>query len=227
MLDFGISVRKFKIRTAELGLEVNGLDAIFISHEHRDHVSGLEYLSRKVNTPVFATEGTWEGMAWLALENRVKVRAGDKVKIGGFEVQPFRVPHDAREPVGYLIEVEDRKIGICTDLGSVNHLVRERLKGSDLVILESNHDPQLLIAGKYPWPLKQRILGRDGHLSNQACAGLLAEIAHPGLCAAVLAHVSLDNNTPELAFGASRATLPEPAGLYVTHQKKAGPAIEI
>ncbi len=227
LMDCGISVRKLKIRLEQMGEELPRLEAIFVSHEHTDHTCGLEHLCEKMPAPVFATEGTWEKMSALNLDAKEKLRCGDKIKLKGFVVQAFRVPHDANEPVGFLIEAEEKKMALVTDLGSVNGLIRERLKGANLVILESNHDPELLRNGRYPWPLKQRILGKYGHLSNQDCASLLTGIQSCGLSWAVLAHLSDDNNTPELAFQTSRELLGGQVKLFLTSQKQAGPKLEI
>lgn len=227
LIDLGISVRKLKIRLQALQEELSGLEGIFISHEHSDHIVGLESFCRQIPAPVFATEGTWERLAGLKLESRESFRCGEKIKLKNFQVQAFRVPHDASEPVGFLIEAEEKRVAMVTDLGSVNGLIRERLKGADLVILESNHDPKMLLTGRYPWPLKQRILGRDGHLSNQDCASLLTEIQSYGLSWAVLAHLSDENNTPELAFQTSREVLEDRIDLFLTSQNRAGPKLEI
>jgi len=226
LIDFGISLRKFKIRLSELDEELNSLDAIFLSHEHSDHIRGLQHLSGKIHAPVFATEGTWDRLSWLNWDAKERFKCGEKIRLNGFDVQAFRVPHDAEEPVGFVIEAEGKRLGIATDLGSVNGLVRERLKGVELVILESNHDPEMLLSGPYPWDLKQRILGRKGHLSNQDCASLLTELQHYGLNKAVLAHLSEENNTPELAYSTSRELLEPNIDLFVTSQRKAGPKIE-
>jgi len=227
LFDLGISIRKLKIRASELGVDFSGLKAAFISHEHADHIYGLEKFSTKTGLPVFATEGTLAAAANKRLKNKVAIKSGETVRINGFEIQAFRVPHDASEPVGFIISDHVHKIAIATDLGSSNTLVQERLKGAELVVLESNHDPEMLRQGPYPWPLKQRILGKYGHLSNQDCAKILTKIQNHGLKKAVLAHLSDKNNVPEIAYRVSRDIVNERIGLSLTSQKSAGPMIEL
>jgi len=227
LFDLGISLRKLKIRASELGVDFSGLKAAFVSHEHGDHIYGLEKFSLKTGLPVFATEGTLAAAANQCLKNKVAIKSGEMIRINGFEVQAFRVPHDAREPVGFIISDHVHKIAIATDLGSSNTLVMERLKGADLVVLESNHDPEMLRQGPYPWPLKQRILGKYGHLSNHDCAKILMKIQNHGLKKAVLAHLSDKNNVPELAYQVSREIVDERISLSLTSQKSAGPMIEL
>ena len=227
LFDLGISIRKLKIRASELGVDFSGLKAAFISHEHADHIYGLEKFSTKTGLPVFATEGTLAAAANKRLKNKVAIKSGETVRINGFEIQAFRVPHDASEPVGFIISDHVHKIAIATDLGSSNTLVQERLKGADLVVLESNHDPEMLRQGPYPWPLKQRILGKYGHLSNHDCAKILMKIQNHGLKKAVLAHLSDKNNVPEIAYRVSRDIVNERIGLSLTSQKSAGPMIEL
>jgi phosphoribosyl 1,2-cyclic phosphodiesterase len=227
LFDVGVSVRKLKSRAAELGVDFSGLKAAFISHEHSDHVRGLELFSEKSGLPVFATHGTLGSDAVRGIKNKVAIKSGETVRINGFEVQAFRLPHDAAEPVGFVISDREHLIAIATDLGSPITLVQERLKNAELVVLESNHDPELLRNGPYPWPLKQRILGRNGHLSNQDCAKTLARLQHHGLKRAVLAHLSDKNNRPQLAFRASREMVQESVRLDLTSQDCAGPLIEL
>lgn len=227
LFDLGISLRKLKIRGSELGEDFSGLKAVFVSHEHIDHVRGLENFSLKTGLPVFATEGTLAAPVNRQLKNKQAIRCGEMIKVNGFEIQAFRVPHDASEPVGFIISDQEHRVAIATDLGCSNTLVLERLKGADLVVLESNHDPEMLKHGPYPWPLKQRILGKNGHLSNQDCAKLLAKIQRHGLKKAVLAHLSDKNNLPELAYQVSREMVEERISVSLTSQKSSGPIIEL
>jgi len=227
LFDLGVSVRKLKIRMAELGDDLSGLKAVFISHEHTDHIYGLGTFCRKRNAPVFATQGTLDSWLMREIANCVAIKAGEAIAVDGFEVQAFRVPHDAAEPVGFIINDREHKIALATDLGSSNALVQERLKNAEVVILESNHDPQMLRSGPYPWPLKQRIMGKYGHLSNQDCAKLLSRIQNHGLKKAVLAHLSENNNLPELAFRATREMIDDRIELSLTSQAAAGPVIEL
>jgi len=227
LFDLGISTRKLRIRLSELGEDISGLEAIFISHEHRDHIAGLEVFCKKFETPIYATSGTLGSPLMRGLNNLVSIKAGDVIKINGFEVQAFRIPHDAAEPVGFIIHDHEHKMALATDLGSSNTLVQERLKGADLVVLESNHDPEMLKQGPYPWPLKQRILGKNGHLCNQDCARLLTKIQKHGMRKVVLAHLSEKNNRPDLAFKASREIVDEGIDIWVTSQKQPGPVVDL
>jgi phosphoribosyl 1,2-cyclic phosphodiesterase len=227
LFDLGISVRKLKIRGSELGVDFNGLKAVFVSHEHADHIYGLKKFSEKTDLPIFATEGTLSAPANRHLKNQSAIKSGDTIRLNGFEIQAFRIPHDASEPVGFLVSDHVHRIAIATDLGSSNTLVQERLKGADLVVLESNHDPDMLRSGPYPWPLKQRILGKYGHLSNLDCAKLLAKIQNHGLKKAVLAHISDKNNEPELAYRVSREIVSDRISISLTSQNSAGPVIEL
>jgi phosphoribosyl 1,2-cyclic phosphodiesterase len=227
LIDFGVSVRKLKTRLNATGNDLNGLQGVFVSHEHTDHIYGLEIFSKEYKGPVFATAGTWEAIKIPALTNRVSFKCGEKIGVNGFEVQGFRIHHDAREPAGFIIENDGCKIGVCTDLGIATALVEEKLKGMQLLVLESNHDRELLLKGPYPWPLKQRILGRDGHLSNKDCAKLLSQVQSDELKNVVLAHISDKNNTGELAYRESRETLGEATALHITNQSEPGPVIQI
>jgi phosphoribosyl 1,2-cyclic phosphodiesterase len=190
------------------GLDPAGLDAILVTHEHTDHVRGIERLVRRHRLPVYLTAGTFQETAALhALPDVCQVACGREFRINTLAVRPFSISHDARDPAGFTIGANGSRIGVATDLGHVTALVREHLRGCRLLILEANHDPDLLMNGPYPWFLKQRIRGRNGHLSNQESGGLLADILHPGLEQVVLAHLSETNNRPERALAEVAARL--------------------
>jgi len=227
LVDAGLGPRTLKNRLSEVGESLDGLEAVFISHEHIDHIQGLEALARNFKIPFFATEGTWEGIEPNLAFSRQTILAGEKIKINNFEVQAFRVPHDAREPVGFVIQAGGRKVSIATDLGSKNFLIEQRLKDADVIILESNYDPFLLKTGPYPWPVKQRIMSRYGHLSNYDCAELVSRIQFSGLKKVVLAHLSEVNNQPEIAWKTVRQMLKEDVELFLTSQTQPGPVIEL
>ena len=183
------------------GLDPAGLDAILVTHEHTDHIRGIERLVRRHRLPVYLTAGTRQAAAALQeLPEIHPVACGREFRINTLAIRPFSISHDARDPAGFTIGANGSRIGIATDLGLVTALVREHLHGCRLLILEANHDPDMLMNGPYPWFLKQRIRGRTGHLSNHESGCLLADILHPGLEQVVLAHLSETNNTPEKAL---------------------------
>jgi len=196
-------------RLARIGVSPDELTAILVSHEHIDHVRGVGPLARKYRLPVYITAGTLVATAG-SLGNSFGVsefEPGTPVDIEGVHVEPFSTPHDAADPCGFAFHYGGLKVGIATDLGYASRLVIERLKGSDALVLESNHDPDMLKSGPYPWYLKQRISGKEGHLSNMDAARLISQLLHEKLVHVTLAHLSETNNLPELAHGAMRTAL--------------------
>jgi phosphoribosyl 1,2-cyclic phosphodiesterase len=199
LIDAGLSARQTERRLAEIGERVEQIDAFCVSHEHGDHVAGIGVLQKKYGIPVYANGGTLEAL----LSNRKhadvtgrQFTTGAAFKVGGLTIEPFSVPHDACEPVGFVVRSDTLSVGIATDLGVVTHLIREKLRFCQIVVLEANHDEELLHAAERPWRLKQRINGNQGHLSNRAAAALIAEIAGEGLRHLFLAHLSSDCNSP-------------------------------
>lgn len=208
LIDAGFSAREIDRRMRQRGLDPAGLDAILVTHEHTDHVRGIERLVRRHRLPVYLTDGTrQEAAALQELPEIHPVACGREFRINTLAVRPFSISHDARDPAGFTIGANGSRIGIATDLGLVTELVREHLRGCRLLIVEANHDPDLLMSGPYPWFLKQRIRGRTGHLSNQESGCLLADILHPGLEHVVLSHLSETNNRPEKALAEVSARL--------------------
>ncbi len=213
LLDAGLSEKKLSARLASIGREAKDLDAVFVTHEHSDHVSGIGPLVRKHNIPLFTTEGTFRKIksqigripAWNP------IRSGEPVAIGKMVVEPYATPHDAEESVAFVIRCGNTKIGHATDLGKVTPFVREKLKKSTALLVEANHDINMLEVGPYPWPLKQRIKSDVGHLSNEACGELLADANHDGLRLVVLMHLSDTNNLAELATLTAEQALGERA----------------
>ncbi len=176
------------------------LDAIVVSHEHIDHVRGLQPLSRQLNLPVYINSPTLLSIKKVAIKENVReFETGRPFSIRDFFFEPFSVPHDAADPVGFTIRYKEWKIGIATDLGFATKLVIERLKNCDILILESNHDEEMLQSGPYPWEVKQRVKGRLGHLSNHQAASLIKEVDHGGLKHIILFHISETNNSHEKA----------------------------
>ena len=202
LVDAGISPRQILKRLSLLDVSISDIDAVIVTHEHIDHTRAIT----KLETPIYVATDTahlWdEGVS--ALHN---FDSGSSFEIKDFFITPFSVPHDAIDPVGFTIEIDDVKIGIVTDIGSVTGLVVEKLKNSNVLILESNHDNNLLLNSNYPWELKQRIKGRLGHLSNVQSSALLNSIFHEDLKYVVLAHLSEQNNSPEAAYKEAQKVL--------------------
>ena len=181
------------------GLSFDGLDAILVTHEHSDHIKSVHTLSRKFETPIYCTEGTFEAViAEKKFYDWQEVRPGRSFKVGDMDIHPISLPHDAADPIGFRIEANGRKLAHMTDLGYGSGLVKESLRGVDTLLLEANHDLDMLKEGPYPWYLKQRIAGRLGHLSNEHFYELLEEVAHDDLKQLVIAHMSTTNNDPRL-----------------------------
>ena len=204
LIDAGISGKKIEEGLAELKLTGNDIDALFITHEHVDHIKGAGILSRRFDIPIFATAETWAAMEGslgkIAPSNKNIIYADEMCPINDLCIKPFAIPHDAAEPVGYNVFAGEKKITLATDIGHATDTLRENLEGSDLLLLESNHDIEMLRRGPYPWNLKQRILGERGHLSNVAAGELLSEIRTDKLKYVFLGHLSEDNNNPHLAY---------------------------
>lgn len=207
LLDAGLSGRAVETRLAQIGVEIASIDGICVSHEHSDHTAGIAILHKRYGIPVYANSGTIEGMSrnekLAALPWRI-FSTGMRFALGSFDIEPFSVSHDAMDPVGFIIEYGDVRVGVLTDIGIVTQLIRERLRGCDAVVLESNHDDYLLQEAPRPWHLKQRIRGRQGHLSNQSAMEMVTSIADERLQHVFLAHLSEDCNRPDLALEAVR-----------------------
>lgn len=210
LVDAGISGREIAARLNAIGVDAAGIDAVCLTHEHDDHRAALGVLQRRHGTALYANAGTvdglnadrrLEGVAWNIFTT------GSPFVIGDLKVEPFSVPHDSYDPVGFAISAGAARVGIVTDLGTATGLVRERLKSCGLLILESNHDEDLLRDSERPWPLKQRIAGRQGHFSNKQAAELIAELAGAHLHSVLLAHLSAECNQPGLALETVRRAL--------------------
>jgi phosphoribosyl 1,2-cyclic phosphodiesterase len=206
LIDCGFGLRQLAARLGRLGLAVNELDAILVTHEHSDHLSGVASCAQRYGMAVYLTHGTFatiapETLAVQMIDSHVSFALGD------FEVTPFPVPHDAREPVQYVFSDGRHRLGILTDAGCATPHMVDMLSGCDALLLECNHDPDMLAVGRYPAHLKRRIAGRFGHLDNAAAAALLERLDRRRLQHVVAAHLSKENNTPSLAQAALAAVL--------------------
>lgn len=204
LVDAGISRLAICRRLEAAGFTIDGVRAVVVSHEHSDHVDGLPVLLRRQPRPVWATAGTWSRLK-VTSTGGGELRSGRPLRLGGLEVLPVATSHDATEPVAFVIGDGSFRVGLCTDTGVVTPLLEERLRFCDLLLLEANHDADLLRHGPYPWHLKQRIASRHGHLANHQAQEALARLLSPSLRGVVAMHLSETNNLPDLAatcFGA-------------------------
>ena len=202
LLDAGISCRKITQRLKECGLTPGDLTGILVTHEHMDHVAGLPVLLKRRHIPVYASEGTCNALAFRQPEvaaHLMVAPAGSYFELGGVTITSFPTSHDAAQSVGYTVSDGTHTAAVVTDLGEVTDYVERVVSGSELVLLESNHDVGMVRNGPYPRHLQERILGKRGHLCNEAAADFALRLAEQGTRRFVLSHLSRDNNTPELA----------------------------
>jgi phosphoribosyl 1,2-cyclic phosphodiesterase len=200
LLDCGFGLRETVMRLARLGFEPQQISGIIVTHEHDDHVGGAFKFSAKFGIPLYLTHGTLAAAGKTSPEAVVRVIDSHHVfSIGGLEIHPFPVPHDAREPVQYVLSDGLRKLGVLTDVGASTAHIESMLSGCDALVLECNHDIDMLMNGSYPKSLKQRIGGRLGHLANHDAATLLSRLDQSRLQHVIAAHLSEKNNRPQLA----------------------------
>lgn len=206
LIDCGISAKRTTSVLQNHNINVEDINGIFITHEHTDHVSGAGVLARKYKIPIYATSETWEFIENNnkigKVDDRLKnhVYKGEQCIIDNIKIFPFGISHDAVDPVGYNVLIEDKKISVCTDLGVETKSVIDKLSNSNIVLIESNYDLEMLKKGCYPSNLKRRVLGDRGHLSNVDCAELLLKTKNENIEHLYLGHLSDDNNKPILAF---------------------------
>jgi phosphoribosyl 1,2-cyclic phosphodiesterase len=204
LVDAGLSAKKIFAALAVIGENPAELDALVITHEHIDHIRGAGIISRKFNIPIYANPKTWEAMEHLLgpvrLDNQKTFITRSFLEVGEIGVQTFPIPHDAAEPVGFSFVGNGGKVTIATDIGHINDDLLKNLESSKLVLLESNHDVEMLRKGSYPYYLKRRILSDNGHLSNDAAAEAAVCLANKGTCRFILGHLSKENNLPKLAY---------------------------
>ncbi|HUS08356.1 MAG TPA: MBL fold metallo-hydrolase [Bryobacteraceae bacterium] len=199
LIDAGLSRREIFQRLAAIGEDPYKLDAVVISHEHGDHVCGLIAVLRKLSIPVYLSRLTAPTIDWNQYTPKLETfQAGERLRIGDLEIDTFTIPHDAVDPVGFSIRAHGIKVSIVTDLGYVPDSIRMHLRGSDFLVLESNHDLEMLKVGPYPWSVKQRVMGRNGHLSNEVVSDFIRDGLDSCLHTLVLGHLSEHNNHPEI-----------------------------
>ena len=214
LVDAGITLKRIEEGLRTIGRTGQEIDGILITHEHSDHIKGLPVIARKYGIPIYATRGTISAILELLAKEHMdpslfcEIEPDTAFSVGDIQVTAHSVWHDAREPVCYTMESGGKKISIATDMGAYDSDIVDALTDSDALLLEANHDVRMLEAGSYPYPLKQRILGRYGHLSNEACGRLLKSVLNDHLKHVLLGHLSKDNNFPELAL----ATVSEEIG---------------
>ncbi len=214
LLDCGVTGKYVTRALGHFDIATGDVDGIVITHEHSDHIAGLGVLHRKSNLPIYINAATWQAVA-----PKIGKVAADKVhiidnketfQIGDIAVTPYRVSHDAVDPVCYSFANKDAKIVVATDLGEMNDRVLEALKTANLVMVEANHNVEMVMSGRYPYPLKRRVVGNQGHLSNENCALAAIEAVQRGSVSTVLlAHLSRENNTPELAYETVKSLMAE------------------
>jgi phosphoribosyl 1,2-cyclic phosphodiesterase len=223
LVDAGISCRETFRRMKTVGEDPHALAAILITHEHSDHVYGLATLAKKLRIPIYMTGATHQAWARSVrhqtgekprLEKYERFESGHSFQIGDIAVKPFTIPHDAADPVGFTFRAEGIKVGFATDLGYLPASVRDHLHGSDVLVMESNHDLEMLRVGPYPWSVKQRVMSRVGHLSNGALADFFTADYDNRATFVVLAHLSEQNNHPEIARREAERALVTRGGLF-------------
>ena len=201
LVDAGLSKRETEARLNAIGESLDSIDAILVSHEHSDHVSGLGAVSRHRGggIPIYMTSLTARAIDWNDFTPPLEsFQAGSSFCVGDMEVDSFTIPHDACDPVGFCFRAAGVKIGVVTDLGYITESIKYHLRGADLLMLESNHDLEMLKVGPYPWPVKQRVMGRRGHLSNEVVGAFLRDELDIRTTTLVLGHLSEHNNHPEI-----------------------------
>lgn len=210
LIDAGISGKRIEQGLNELELAAGDIQGILITHEHIDHTAGLGVLSRRYGIPMYTTEGTMQGILHTKSLGKVDeslfsvIHPGDDFTIGELTIHAIPISHDAADPVAYRISQADKSVAVITDLGTYDEKLIDELQSLDALLLEANHDVKMLQTGSYPYPLKKRILGDRGHLSNERSGQLLSQILHDDFKGALLGHLSKENNYEQLAFEAVR-----------------------
>lgn len=211
LIDVGVSAKKTADALKNIGVDPDTVAAIFITHEHSDHINGVRVFAERHGVKIYSSAGTLAGMeeaGTITPKIHADIIPQEGIEAGGMFIRPFRTPHDSRESTGYTIVTPDSKrIAIATDIGKVTDTVMDAIFGCDLVLLESNHDVGMLRNGPYPYFLKERILSDHGHLSNESCADTAVKLMESGTTRFVLGHLSKENNIPALAYETTRAAM--------------------
>jgi len=238
LIDAGLSAKRIIEALCSINVDPMELSAVLISHEHSDHTKGAGIISRKLNVPLFANEETWVSMesdlGKINPENRMLFDLKNDFEIGSIKIKAFPIPHDAANPVGFNLFSDDKKVTIATDIGHITKTLLGCFDMSDMILLESNHDVDMLKIGRYPWPLKKRILSEKGHLSNEMAGKVIEYMACRGTRKFLLGHLSQENNFPELAYQTVYNVLcdnPETHSteimLDIAHRDRVGNVIEV
>ncbi len=225
LVDAGHSGIEIERRMESQNLSPESLKGIVVTHEHSDHICGVGVLSRRYDIPVFMNKKTYNTVSKKLgkIEKLRYFESGTPFFVNSLEIHPFSISHDATDPSGFTFKYNNKKIGIATDLGIVTSVVKNHLKDCSAILIEANHDPEMLISGPYPWHLKQRIKSRSGHLSNEDARNLIVDIKQNSLSHIILGHLSEENNSPEKAFNlVARAINNDNIQLDVASQYKAG-----
>lgn len=210
LIDAGISGKRIENGLHEFDLKANEMQGILVTHEHSDHIAGIGVLARRYGIPIFSTRGTIEAIKRSKSVGEIDeslfqvITPGKRFSIGGLIFKPISISHDAADPVAYKVSNEKKSVAVITDLGNYNQALVDELQGLDALLLEANHDIKMLQMGPYPYPLKQRILGDRGHLSNERSGQLLSDLLHDNFGTVLLGHLSKENNYEELAYEAVR-----------------------
>ena len=206
LVDTGISKKRIEAGLKELDVKGEELDGILVTHEHSDHIQGLGVFSRRYGIPIYATAGTIEGINNYSSLGKMPegllnpIQTDEKFTLGDITIDPFRISHDANEPSGYRLNCGNKSVAVATDLGTYDDYIVQKLSNLDAVLLEANHDIHMLEVGPYPYPLKRRVMGDKGHLSNELSGRLLCDILHEDLKHIILGHLSKENNYAKLAY---------------------------
>ncbi len=230
LIDAGLPGQVIVRSLTTLGVSIADIEGILVTHEHSDHLRGIPLLTRKYDLPVYASNGTADELAWMLPDNVDVRRLSPKgAHFAGLDVRFFGVPHDAADPIGFLFEHDGVRVVVATDLGCVTKEVKKALSGSQVIVLESNHDEEMLANGPYPEYLKQRIRSRYGHLSNRQAADALKNAWHEDLRHVVLAHLSRENNDPGLARDTIAQAFDDNGQplIHLTAHYEVGPFLEI
>lgn len=206
IIDAGISGKRIEQGLNSLGHKTSEMQGVLVTHEHIDHISGLGVIARRYGLPIYTTEGTKQAILSTKAVGKIDeslfhvITPDQEFTVGELEIEPVRISHDAADPVAYIVKKDGRSAGVITDLGKYDDYIIDKMQGLDVLLLEANHDVNMLQMGPYPYPLKQRILGDRGHLSNELSGQLLGKILHDKFQEVVLGHLSKENNYAELAY---------------------------